>query len=93
MNTFLSRTGLSMIALGISMSGWAVKPCMPIAMECMKNGYYKGGEKAGKELVKHCVLPVVMKQMVLPNTSFTDPELAACKAQLIEKIKDKMENQ
>ncbi len=93
MKTLYSKAGFSIFALGLSLSGWAASPCMPIAMECMKNGFYKGGDKVGKGLVKDCVLPVVMKKMNLANTSFTDPELAACKEEVIEQMKNKMENQ
>jgi len=89
MKTFYFRAGLLILTLGVSLSGWAAKPCMPIAMDCMKGGYYKGGDKAGKGLIKDCVMPVVNKTKALPNTSYTDEQLNACKDEIMQKMKDK----
>jgi hypothetical protein len=89
MKNFYSRTGLLILAMGVSLSGWAANPCMPIAMDCMKNGFYKGGAKVGKGLVKDCVLPVSSGTLTLPNTSYTQDVLSACNADIMQKMKNK----
>lgn len=73
--------------------GWAANPCMPIAQACMKEGYYKGGEKTGKGLINDCVQPVVSKQKTLANVSFSDADLQACKTTLAEKMKENQAGQ
>lgn len=89
MNTLHSKiAGTFILTIGISLSGWAANPCMPIGMKCMDMGFYKGGDKVGKGLVKDCVMPVVMKTKVLPDTTFSDAVLDACKVDLMAKMKE-----
>lgn len=78
--------GAFVVALGVSVSSWADEECRPIAQACMKAGYYKGGSKEGKGLIKDCVLPVVSKSMTLPGTQFNDMMLEKCKMQIMSKM-------
>ena len=93
MNTIHSRAVVLTLMLGVSLSGWATNPCMPIAMSCMKLGYYKGGENTGKGLIQDCVMPVVAKTKILSGSSFSDTVLNACNADLMEKMKEQQNNQ
>ncbi len=87
MNKLNLKAGMVVLAMSISVSGWAALPCMPIAKACMQAGFYKGGESTGKGLIKDCVMPVVAKTKVLPNTSFGDDELQKCQLDLAAKMK------
>lgn len=86
MNTLVIRTGLAIIAMGVSLSSFADNPCMPIATACMQQGYYKGGHSTGKGLVEDCVKPIVTKSKTLPNTTFTDDVLTKCAATIATKM-------
>ena len=81
-----SKLSLLILALSVSVVSWAGNPCMPIAQACMKEGYYKGGDKVGKGLVKDCVMPVVSKQKNLGNMTFSDDVLQKCSATLEKKM-------
>ncbi|HHT0591881.1 TPA: hypothetical protein ACTXXA_002901 [Legionella anisa] len=92
MNKLFAKIGIVSILMSVSLYGWAESgPCKAIAISCMQNGYFKGGENAGKELVKDCVLPVAMGKKQLPNTNFSPEQLQQCKMKLAEKIKSKMQ--
>ena len=87
MNKLLCKSGLLIVAMSVSVSGWTFgNGCMPIAQACMKAGYYKGGNTTGKGLIEDCVMPIVAKTKTLPNTMFTDDQLQQCKAKLAEKM-------
>lgn len=90
MNKLFAKISMVSLLMSVTLYGWA-GPCKPIAMSCMQNGYFKGGEGAGKELVKDCVLPVAMGSKKLPNTNFSPEQLQQCKMKLAEKIKSKMQ--
>lgn len=91
MNKLYCKLALVFLAMGISISGWAMMdmPCMPIAQECMKAGFYKGGHDKNMGLIEDCVMPVTEKTKTLPNTNFTDEQLQNCKAKITEKMKEK----
>lgn len=91
MNKFAIKAGLFSLLMGITFYSFA-GPCKPIAMSCMQNGYYKGGERSGKGLIKDCVLPVVSGNKTLPNTSFSPEQLEKCKMKIAEKLKGKMQD-
>lgn len=65
--------------------GWSGGACKAIAISCMQNGYFKGGEGSGKDLIKNCVIPVVAGTKTLPNTNFSPEQLQQCKMALAEK--------
>ncbi len=83
--------GVFSLLMSITFFGWAAGACKAIVISCMQNGYFKGGENAGKDLMKHCVLPVVAGNKTLPNTNFSPEQLQQCKMALAEKMKDKMQ--
>ncbi|MGC1182872.1 hypothetical protein [Legionella sp.] len=89
MNKIISKASMFTLLISISVYGWA-GPCMPIAKACMQNGYYKGGEKEHKGLIKDCVMPVTMGSKTLPNTNFDTNQLQQCKETIAQKIKNKM---
>ena len=89
MNKVLSKVGMFTVLISVSVYGWA-GACMPIAKACMQNGYYKGGEKTHKGLVRDCVMPVAMGSKSLPNTNFSSTERQQCKATIEQKLKAKM---
>ncbi|WP_454782401.1 hypothetical protein [Legionella sp. WA2022007384] len=91
MNKLFAKISILGLLMSVSLYGWT-GPCKAIAMSCMQNGYYKGGENAGKELVKDCVLPVAMGNKQLPNTNFSAEQLQQCKMKIAEKIKSKMQD-
>ncbi|OGV39321.1 MAG: hypothetical protein A3F46_01810 [Legionellales bacterium RIFCSPHIGHO2_12_FULL_42_9] len=84
MNT--TTKGLGLLILITSTYSWAAGPCLPIAEACMKEGYYQGGEKTGKGLIKDCILPMTSKQKSIENTTFSDDVLQACQATIITKM-------
>ena len=86
MKKHLPKLSLCVFALSVSFAGWAGNPCMPIAQACMKEGYYKGGDKVGKGLVQDCVMPVVSKQKTLENKTFSDEVLQQCNTTLEKKM-------
>jgi hypothetical protein len=86
MSNQFSKLSLSILALSVSVVSWAGNPCMPIAQACMNEGYYKGGDKVGKGLVKDCVMPVVSKQKTVGNNTFSDEVLQQCGATLEKKM-------
>ena len=86
MSKLYFKSGLIMLAMGVSVSAWAASECMPIAQACMKEGYYQGGDAKGQGLIKDCVMPVVAKSKTLPNAVFTDAQLDSCKAVLALKM-------
>lgn len=90
MNTLVKRIGMFGLVMGVSLVGWAANPCMPIAKACMQLGFYKGGEKAGKGLVKDCVMPVVENDKNLAGLKLTIEQKAQCSALIHKKIKDRM---
>ena len=83
MNKFTAVFAVLTLTVSASVSA---NPCMSIAQACMKEGYYKGGNTEGKGLIEDCVMPVVSKSKTLPNTAFTDSELASCGAMLKKKM-------
>ncbi len=90
MNKLLAKISMFSLLMGVTLYGWA-GPCASIAISCKHNGYYKGGEKQGKGLIKDCVLPVVAGTKRLPNTNFSADQLQQCKTTLAEKMKSKMQ--
>ncbi|STY29223.1 Uncharacterised protein [Legionella wadsworthii] len=92
MNRLPLKIGLASVCMSVSLYGWTMGgPCKAIAMSCMQNGYFKGGENKGKGLVKDCVLPVAMGKKQLPNTNFSPDQLEQCKTKLAEKMKGKLQ--
>ena len=90
MTKLYCKSGLVILAMGVSLTGWTMdKPCMPIAMACMKAGFYKGGHDKNKGLIEDCVMPVTEKTKTLPDTNFTDDQLQACKAAVAKKMTEK----
>lgn len=90
MNKLCAILALLSLTLCASLSTLAAdRPCKPITEACMKEGYYKDGAKVGKGLVKDCLMPVVAKTKVLPNTNFSDAMLQACKDKLANEMKTK----
>lgn len=69
-------------SMSVTMSCWAGNACTPIALACMAEGYYKGGDSVGKGLVKNCVMPVVFNKKLLLNDSFSSADLKSCKSVL-----------
>ena len=90
MNKILASIGVFSLLMGVALYSWA-GPCKSIAMACMQNGYYKGGEKVGKGLIKDCVLPVASGTKTLPNINFPPDQLQQCKMKIAEKMKSKMQ--
>ena len=90
MNKLFAKIGIFSLLMSVSLFGWT-GPCKAIAISCMQNGYFKGGQGAGKELVKDCVLPVAMAQKKLPNTNFSPEQLQQCKMKMAEKVKGKIQ--
>ncbi|KTC90224.1 hypothetical protein OQJ18_04925 [Fluoribacter dumoffii] len=90
MNKLFAKIGVFSLLMSAALYSWA-GPCKAIALSCMQNGYYKGGEKAGKGLIKDCVLPVAMGNKKLPNTNFSPEQLQQCKMKVAEKMKDKVQ--
>lgn len=89
MNKLISKIGMISLLASVSVYGWA-GACMPIAKACMKNGYYKGGEKEHRGLIKDCVMPVAMGSKTLPNANFSENQRQGCKATIAQKIKSKI---
>lgn len=89
MNKIIYKAGVFSVLISVSAFGWA-GACMPIAKACMQNGYYKGGEKMHKGLVKDCVLPVSMGNKTLPNVNFSEEQLKGCKVAITKKMKSGM---
>ena len=87
MNKISAGMGVFVLSMGISVAGWAFGPCAPIAQACKSAGYYKGGQKEGKGLVKDCVMPVVANTKRLPNTNFSQDQLQQCSAFISKKMK------
>ncbi len=85
--------GVFTLLMSASFWGWSAGGCKAIAISCMQNGYFKGGESSGKDLIKHCVIPVVAGTKTLPNKTFSPGQLQECKMALAEKMKDKMQQQ
>lgn len=77
---------VALLGLSVSFLGWAANPCMPIAEACMGQGYYKGGHDKGQGLVEDCVMPVVMGQKTLANSTFDPQVLQQCKVLLLERM-------
>lgn len=88
MKNSTSKIAVSLLLVSVSAYSWA-GACMPIAQACMKMGYYKGGEKSGKGLVKDCVMPVAMGSKVLPGTNFNPSQLQQCKTTIAQKMKSR----
>ena len=84
MNKLTVLSGSVIIAMAVSLPSWA-NPCMTIAQACMSQGYYKGGDKEGKGLVKDCVMPVVNGQKTL-STTFSADTMQQCKTMLDQKM-------
>ena len=84
MRRFYSTSALLILTTSLTINCWATNPCKPIALECMAEGYFKGGAVIGKELIKSCVIPVVMRQKTLQHNVIKDDELQECKASLKE---------
>ncbi|KTD55801.1 hypothetical protein Lsan_3353 [Legionella santicrucis] len=93
MNKLFARMSIFTLLMSMSFWGWSAGACKAIAISCMQNGYFKGGESSGKDLMKHCVIPVVAGTKTLPNTNFSPEQLQQCKMALAEKMKDKMQQQ
>lgn len=89
MSKLYSIIGVVILAMSASLYTWAANPCKPIAKACMKEGYYKGGNKVGKGLIENCVMPIVEQNKTLPNTTFSDTTLQQCKEKLMQQIKNK----
>ena len=87
MNKIHSVVSAFILAMGVSVCGWAANPCMPIAQACMQEGYYKGGKNVGKGLVENCVMPVVAHTKTLAHATFSDAVLEQCSVKLQEKMK------
>ena len=87
MRKVISNLGAALCVVLCSIGAvFANNPCMPIAQECMKEGYYKGGEKEGKGLVKDCVMPVLSNQKSFEGVTFTEETRQQCSAMLTEKM-------
>ncbi|MFZ4076621.1 MAG: hypothetical protein ACOYKA_01425 [Legionellaceae bacterium] len=86
MRAFLSKLSLSVVIVFGMMGVALANPCMPIAQQCMKEGYYKGGDKEGKGLVKDCVMLVLSNQKSFAGVTFTDETLQQCGAMLKSKM-------
>jgi hypothetical protein len=84
MNKLCIFSGSILLAMSVSLPSWA-NPCMPIAQACMGEGYYKGGDKEGKGLIKDCVMPVVNGQKTL-NTTFSADVMQQCKTTIEQKM-------
>jgi hypothetical protein len=80
-------SGSFIVAMSVSMSGWAANPCMPIAQACMEQGYYKGGNKVGKGLVENCVMPIVAHTKTIPGATFSETVLQQCNLNLKSRMK------
>lgn len=92
MNKLFAKSAVASVLMAVTLCSWAARPCMPIAMSCMQMGYYKGGEKVGKGLIKDCVFPVVAGTKKLPNTNFSPEQLQKCKMEIAKKMKKKMQH-
>jgi hypothetical protein len=69
-------------------------PCMPIAMACMDQGYYKGGHNDhNKGLVIDCVKPVCMGNKKILQQKFSADVKNACLAEIKSKMSDQNYNQ
>lgn len=96
MNKLLAKISIFSLLMTASIYGWAHQDkcsykhsCKSIVMACKQNGYYKGGDKKGKGLMKDCVVPVAKGNKQLPNTHFSKSQLHHCKKKL-EHVKGKM---
>ncbi len=85
MNKLSIISSSALLAMSISLPTWA-NPCMPIAQACMSQGYYKGGDKEGKGLIKDCVMPIVTGQKTLENNSFSADTMQQCKDMIEKKM-------
>lgn len=85
--------GILALTIGVTMSGWAARPCAPIAQACKQAGYYKGGMKEGKGLIENCIVPITNGNMTLPNTSFSADLLQSCKATIAAKMQQRQQQQ
>lgn len=90
MNKKYSTLGSVILAMGVSLSGWAANPCMPIAQACMQQGYYKGGHKVGKGMIEDCVMPIVAGTKTLTNITFPPTVMQQCSVKLQERMKQAM---
>lgn len=79
-----------MLALSVSLPSFSASPCKSIAAACKKEGYYKGGDKKGKGLIKDCVMPVAAGEKTLPNTTFSADVMQQCKATVEHQMKGRM---
>lgn len=77
---FFMCSSVFIVGVSVTFSCWAADPCKPIALACMAEGYYKGGDAIGKGLAKNCVIPVISKKKTLQNDSFSDADLQQCKS-------------
>ena len=93
MNKMHSLIVLMILTASIPMCSWAAHPCKEIALACMQQGYYKGGQEVGRGLVENCIMPVVENRKSLPTGTFSNETLQHCKADIIEKMKSSQENQ
>ena len=84
MSKLYSALAILIVAMSLTQFGWA-NPCRSIAKACMAEGYYKGGDRVGKGLVKNCVMPVVSNKMTLP-ASFSESTLQRCKMMIMQKM-------
>lgn len=88
MNQVYRKSGLAILAMSVSLSGWALgSSCMPIAQACMGEGYYKGGHDQGKGLVEDCVMPITEGTKTIPGKTFSADQLQQCKMMVAEKMK------
>lgn len=90
MNNIILKISMFALLISVSMYGWTAGACMPIVKACKANGYYKGGSKEHKALVKDCMLPVTRGVKTLPNTTFSENQLKSCKMDIEQKIKNKL---
>ncbi|MFI4918594.1 MAG: hypothetical protein ACHP65_03465 [Legionellales bacterium] len=90
MHKLTATAGIFALTMSLTVTGWAANPCRPIAIACMKLGYYKGGDKVGKGLVKNCVMPVVAHNKILANTNFSDSDMQLCRTVIMQKMKAEM---
>lgn len=89
MKAIYLKTSALILCLGVSFSSFAENPCKPIAMDCMKEGYYKGGDKTGKGLIKDCVMPITQGQKSIANATYSPADVTACSAELAKKMENK----
>ncbi len=76
----------AILTLGIIGSGWADQACLPIARECMKLGYVKGGYKEHKGLVMDCIIPILKNKKTIPNVTFSTTVRQQCQLEIAQKL-------